>query len=90
MEDQAENDDQHGNDGKKFQMGQTAAGEAVPEKKMQFKTHPWNDEKCKRLPKGRLRNRENVYRMYRNVSECIGQKKWSYTCITRKNGVIHV
>ena len=29
-------------------------------KKMQFKTHPWNGEKCKRLPKGRLRNRENV------------------------------
>ena len=29
-------------------------------KKLQFKTHPWNSEKCKRLPKGRLRNRENV------------------------------
>ena len=27
---------------------------------MHFKTHPWNGEKCKRLPKGRLRNRENV------------------------------
>ena len=27
MEDQAKNDDQHGNDGKKFQMGQRAAEE---------------------------------------------------------------
>ena len=35
-------------------------------KKKQFKTHPWNDEKCKHLPKERLRNRENC-RMYRNV-----------------------
>ena len=37
MEDQAKNDDQHGNGGKKFQMGQTAAGEAVPEKKCSSK-----------------------------------------------------
>ena len=59
-------------------------------KKMQFKTHPWNDEKCKRLPKGRLRNRENVecIEMYRNVSDrkhgviqlyMYNSKKWSYT-----------
>ena len=67
-------------------------------KKNQFKTHPWNGEKCKRLPKGRLRNRENVecIEMYRNVSDkktelyMYNSKKWSYTCITRKNGVIHV
>ena len=61
-------------------------------KNMQFKTHPWNGEKCKRLPKGRLRNRENVecIEMYRNVSDkktelyMYNSKKWSYTCITRK------
>ena len=50
MEDQAENDDQHGNDGKKFQMGQTAAGEAVPEKKCNSK-----------LIHGMMKN-ANVYR----------------------------
>ena len=43
-----------------------------PEKKMQFKTHPWNDEKCKHVLKGRLRNRENaecIGMMYRDVSD---------------------
>ena len=100
MEDQAKNDDQHGNDGKKFHMGQKGSRKKNKNgkkavgwfskitvlisnkrclKKMQFKTHPWNGEKCKRLPKGRLRNRENVecIDMYRNVSD-------------KKNGVIHV
>ena len=52
-------------------------------KGMQFKTHPWNDEKCKHVLQGRLK-KEGKCRMYRNVSGCIGQKKWSYTCITRK------
>ena len=41
-------------------------------KKIQFKTHPWNDEKCKHVLKGRLRNRENaecIGMMYRDVSD---------------------
>ena len=33
-------------------------------KKKQFKTHPWNDEKCKHLPKEMLRNRENCNTIY--------------------------
>ena len=66
---------------------------------MHFKTHPWNGEKCKRLPKGRLRNRENVeciemyigmYRTKKTELYMYNSKKWSYRCITRKNGVIHV
>ena len=48
-------------------------------KKLQFKTHPWNSGKCKRLHKGRLRNRENV--------ECIEMYIGMYRT---KNGVIHV
>ena len=90
MEDQAENDDQHGNDGKKFQMGQTAAGEAVPEKKCNSK-----------LIHGMMKN-ANVYpkegwetgkmyieciEMYRNVSD---KKMELYMYNSKKNGVIHV
>ena len=113
MEDQAKNDDQHGQwwkevpDGPQGQQGEEQERQVGC--RLVFQNYSF-DFKQAVLEKNAVQNssmewwkmqtftqrkveKQGKCRMYRNVSECIGQKtelymynskKWSYTCITRK------